>query len=489
MSHGTATATTSEIPTKRLPGRILGLAFTEFWERFSFYGLNGILTFYLLFTVNDGGLEIAPAAAAGIVGAYGGAVYLAQLAGAWLGERVLSPKWLVFWGGVVITAGHLALAVLPGISGLAAGLVLIVFGTGALKTNITNIVGFALAGKDEGHRDVGFAYFYLAINVGAVVGPLSTGFAQNAWGFHWGFGLAAVGMVVALVQYVFSMPNLPARAGLVARPIVGNRLTGIAALAVAVGVAVTLCIVNGIVRPEQLAVIATVLSLAAAAWYFIMMLSAKNVTRDEKRRITAYLPLFLAASIYFGLLFQQFTTIAILISERVDLHLGQWSIPVAWITMLSQLAAVVVTPFVAYFWGRAGKNSPGAPSKFALGLVQIGAAYVIMLLVLRFYSDALVPLLLVVVVMVVAGSSEVFIGPVSLSLATRIGPAKYESQLVGLNFLTLALGSSFSGLFGQLFTLMDEGSYFMLIIGLGVASGVLLWLFKAPLQRSLYAGL
>lgn len=171
------------------------MAFTELWERYSFYGLQGILSFYLLYKVADGGLALDPAVASGIVGAYGGAVYLSQILGSWLGDRLVSPRNMVLYGAVVITAGHVVLAFAPGVTGLAAGLVCIVLGTGALKTNITSIVGFVLdQHPDERYRDAGFTYFYMAINIGAVVGPLTTGLAQNELGFHYGFGLAAIGM-------------------------------------------------------------------------------------------------------------------------------------------------------------------------------------------------------------------------------------------------------------------------------------------------------
>ena len=489
MSRETSTRA---ISIDKLPTSIWGLAFTELWERFSFYGLNGILTLYLIYSLADGGLEIPKSAAAGIVGAYGGSVYLAQLFGAWLGERVMSPKWMVFWGGTVITAGHIVLAIIPGIEGVATGLVLIILGTGALKTNITNIVGIVLDGRDQGQRDVGFAYFYLAINMGAVLGPMTTGFVQNEWGFHWGFGLAAVGMTAALVQYVFSMRKLPDRTNAVRRPVGRAKLIAILLAGAVLGSIVATLIVSGVVKPEQLASITTVLILIAAAWYFVMMLSSKNVTRDEKTRVAAYLPLFLAAGVYFGLLFQQFTAITFLITERVDLSIGNWSMPVPWITMISQLAAVVITPVVARYWGRSGNDGPGAPSKFALGLVQMGLAYVLMMIALIIFPEqpgVQIPLFLIIIVMVAAGSSEVFIGPIGLSLATKIGPAAFKTQLIGLNALTLALGSSFSGLLGQLFEVMEPVPYFAVIIAVGVGLGVGLWVFRKPLQRGLRAGL
>ncbi len=482
-----ATADNSDKP--RVPRGVGTLAFTEFWERFSFYGLNGILTFYLLYTASEGGLGIDAASASGIVGAYGGSVYLAQLLGSWMGERVISPKWMVFIGGIIIAAGHVALAFISGMTGLAIGLGLIILGTGALKTNITNIVGLAVEGQDEGRRDVGFAYFYLAINMGAVTGPLASGFAQNEWGFHVGFGLAAIGMLVSLGVYMASMAKLPAKSGVVERPIEKSKLVRLSIIAVVVLLAIIVILSSGLLPASSLSAITTVLILASAAWYFIMMLGSKEVTKDEKRRVSAYLPLFLAGGLFFGLLFQQSTTIAILISERVDLVIAGWSVPVAWITMLAQFAAVLITPFVTYFWGKSGNSGPGAPSKFAVGMFHMGCAYIIMLLVLKMYEGALIPLLLIVLVMMAAGASEVFVGPVSLSLATRIGPERFRSQMVGLNFLTLSLGSAFSGLFGQLYTVISDYSYFICIIGAGVIVGIVLWIFRRKLQENLYAGL
>lgn len=219
------------------------------------------------------------------------------------------------------------------------------------------------------------------------------------------------------------------------------------------------------------------------------MLSSKRVTRDEKRRVSAYLPLFFAGGVFFGLLFQQNTTIAILVAERVDMSVGGWSIPVGWIAMLSPIATVLATPLIARVWGRSGNNGPGASQKFALGMGQIGLAYVILFAVLALAPGAAVPILWIVLVLLIAGAAEVFIGPVSLSLATRIGPAAYRSQLVGLNFLTLGLGSSFSGILGQLYTVLPENGYFVLTSALGLGSSLLLWIFRKPLQRALRAGL
>ncbi|MFI5658270.1 peptide MFS transporter [Streptomyces sp. NPDC051684] len=476
--------------TPSLRRGLWSMAFTELWERYSFYGLQGILSFYLLYKVADGGLALDPAVASGIVGAYGGAVYLSQILGSWLGDRLVSPRNMVLYGAVVITAGHVVLAFAPGLTGLAAGLVCIVLGTGALKTNITSIVGFVLdQHPDERYRDAGFTYFYMAINIGAVVGPLTTGLAQNELGFHYGFGLAAIGMAGALIQYLVSMKHLPARAHTVNNPLLAGRRPLAALVAVGFLAVVGGAVGAGLLRAENLSTVVTVAALVAAAVYFLTMTTSKAVGRDERRRVLGYLPLFLASGIYFGFLFQKFTAISILITERIDLHIGGWTFPVAWITTVSPLAAVLITPLIARLWTRLGERQPGPVTKVAIGLTQIGCAYLFLLVLSEATGNAEIPLFLILVFMAAAGSSEVFVGPIGLSLATRIGPATFRSQMVGLNFLTLALGSSLAGLLGQLFTAIDNASYFTITAVCGIGIGVALIAARKPLGRLLNSGL
>ncbi|WP_354191359.1 hypothetical protein [Arthrobacter sp. UYCu712] len=196
--------------------------------------------------------------------------------------------------------------------------------------------------------------------------------------------------------------------------------------------------------------VVTSAALTAAVAYFVTRLRSRIVSKDEKRRVMGFIPIFLASGIYFGFLFQKFTAISILITERIDLSMGSWTFPVAWITTVSPLAAVLITPFIARLWNRLGDRQPGPATKFAIGMTQIGCAYLFLLLISEATGDAFIPLALILLFMMMAGSSEVFIGPIGLSLATKIGPEKFKTQMVGLNFLTLALGSSLSGLLGQL---------------------------------------
>jgi amino acid/peptide:H+ symporter len=174
-------------PAERtLFGHPVGLANlfgVELWERFSFYGMLTILGYYLYYSVTDGGLELPKTTATGIVGAYGGLVYLSTVLGGWIADRLIGMERTVFYGGVVVMCGHLALAIVPGLAGVAAGLVLVALGSGALKANASSLLG-TLYEKGDARCDGGFTLFYLGINLGAFIGPLITGLLQTRAGFH-----------------------------------------------------------------------------------------------------------------------------------------------------------------------------------------------------------------------------------------------------------------------------------------------------------------
>ena len=160
--------------------------FTEMWERFSFYGMKALLLLYLLqhHKFGDkGGLDV--------LGAYGGLVYLSSVLGGWIADRLLGSEKTLLSAAIVVMIGHLALAFLPGIPGLAAGLVCVALGGGSLKTTTSTTLGDLYAPLDN-RRDAAFSIYYMGVNIGALIGPLGTSALWGWKGFHWGFGLAAV---------------------------------------------------------------------------------------------------------------------------------------------------------------------------------------------------------------------------------------------------------------------------------------------------------
>lgn len=474
---------------KDVPKGLWGLSFVEMWERYSFYGLQAILMLYAISEIHEQGLGLSAAAAGGIVGGYGGAVYLTQLLGAWFGERVVSPKYMVLIGATVIAIGHVVLALIPGLIGLGFGLGMIVLGTGALKTNITAIVGNLYDKRRNEERDAGFSYFYTGISVGAVLGPLTSGFAQNEWGFHYGFGVAAVIMFAGLFQYLVVMRKLPSSTEIIQNPLSpAGRLGAIVGLAGGLLVLV-LAFWTGIVPPERLSIYVSTLIVIAAVIYFVIMLRSHQITTQERQRVIGFIPYFIGASAFFGLLFQIFTTAPLMARDIVNLDIGNWSFPVGWIPMLTTGATAVFSPVFATLWIRMGARQPKAPGKVALGLIGIALCYVFFAILASVFADSVIPLVLMLITMIGIGITEVFVGPIGLSLATLVGPKKFQAQLVGLNFLTLALGSSLAGQLAYVYTVMGKTEFFLLNATVAGVIGIALVLARGPINRRLYAGI
>lgn len=471
------------------PRGLWGLSFVEMWERYSFYGIQAILTLYLVTALQAGGLELSAIAAGGIVGGYGGAVYLSQLLGAWFGERVLAPKYMVLAGAIIICLGHVILAVVPGLTGLAYGLGMIVIGTGCLKTNITMILGLLYEGRTQGERDAGFSYFYMGISIGAVLGPMTTGFAQNQWGFHFGFASAAVMMFASLLQYLIVMRRLPHASSVIVNPLSSQRrVFALVSLLLGLGT-LTVSFYLGLLPAERLSLYVTALILLGAVIYFMVMLKSRHVTEIERTRVRGFIPVFIGSSIFFGLLFQIFTTAPLLAMDSVDLSVGNWSFPIGWIGTLSTGATVVAAPILARLWTQLGPRQPSSAGKISLGLFQIAGAFGLLALFSILFDSAPMPLLALLGCMFIIGSSEMLVGPVGLSLASRVGPERFSSQMVGLNFLTLALGSALAGSLAQLYSLMSADWFFAMNAGASLLAGALLWKYRRLIATKLSSGL
>ncbi|MEU4558617.1 oligopeptide:H+ symporter [Actinoplanes sp. NPDC023936] len=290
------------------PRALANLFGVELWERFSFYGMQGILLIYLYYSAADGGLGIDQDTATSIVGAYGGAVYLSTILGAWVADRLLGSERVLFLSAVLVMLGHIALALLPGLAGVGVGLVLIAVGSGGVKANATSLVGSLYDEHDE-RRDAGFSLFYLGINLGALAGPLLTGLLQTNAGFHWGFGLAAVGMAIGLVQYTLARKRMPAAGREVPNPLPA-RGRPIAAVAFAAAAAiVVLAAVTGLLSADRLSNVVVALSVIAAVAYFVVILSSRRITGVERLRVVAFIPMFLASAAFWSLYQQQFTVV------------------------------------------------------------------------------------------------------------------------------------------------------------------------------------
>ncbi|CAN5638129.1 peptide MFS transporter [soil metagenome] len=453
----------------------------ELWERFSFYGMLTILGYYLYYSVTEGGLGLEQSTATGIVGAYGGLVYLSTVLGGWVADRLLGMERTVFYGGVVVMAGHIALAVLPGLSGVGVGLVLVALGSGALKANASSLLG-TLYAKGDARADGGFTLFYLGINLGAFVGPLITGLLQTQVGFHWGFGAAAVGMALGLAQYVFFRRNLGEHGRDVPNPLprsaVGKTVAVLAAGAVVVGVVLSL----GWVTLANLSQVTTGVIVVASIAYFAIMLTNARVTLEERTRVRAFIPLFIANAVFWSLFQQIFTVLAVYSDERMNWSLFGWTAPSSWIGSIEPVWIIVLSPVFAIMWTKLGNRAPTTPRKFSYGVIGMGLAF-LCFVPLAGTEGKSVPVLAVMAILGVFAVSELLLSPIGLSVTTKLAPEAFRAQMMALYFFSVGIGTSMSGVLAGYYDPSREFAYFGILGVVAVVVGVIVFAIAPWISR------
>ncbi|WUJ67708.1 peptide MFS transporter [Kribbella soli] len=463
------------------PPVLANLFGVELWERFSFYGMQGILLIYLYYTAERGGLGIDEGTATSIVGAYGGLVYLSTILGAWLADRVLGPDRTLFCAAVVVMAGHIALALIPGLAGVAVGLVLIATGSGGVKANATSLVG-TLYSEDDDRRDAGFSLFYLGINLGAFAGPLLTGLLQKNVGFHYGFGLAAAGMFLGLVQYGAGRRRLSDEARRVPNPLTADALRRVLIGAAVALVVVVGILISGILPAGRYALAVAVISALAAIAYFVVILGSGRLTEVERSRVLAFIPLFIASAAFWSLYQQQFTVVTVYSDQRLDRNIFGWEMPVSFVQSINPVMVIILSGVFAALWTKLGPRQPSTPIKFSAGLAIMGVAFLLFLTMAGGGPNS-APLLGLTGILLVFTIAELLLSPVGLSLSTKLAPEAFRTQMVALFFLSVALGTAMSGVLAKLYSAEHETPYFGVIGGVALVLGGLLALATPAIRR------
>ncbi|MFB0836194.1 peptide MFS transporter [Arthrobacter halodurans] len=460
--------------------RMLSTLFNvEMWERFSFYGMQAILAYYMYFSVAEGGLGMDQGLALSLVGAYGGGVYLSTIFGAWIADRVLGPERVLFYTAIMIMSGHIALALIPGGTGLAIGLILVAVGSGGLKATASSLVGSLYEEKDP-RRDAGFSIFYMGVNAGALLGPLLTGLLQQELGFHVGFGAAAVGMAIGLAVYAAGRRRLPEATQHVANPLPANLRSRYALAAAAALAVVAALFATGVVTTENLAMTIAYVVIAASIAYFVVILGSRKVSGIERKRVTAFIPLYVASAAFWALFQQQFTFIAVYSEERLDRNLFGWEMPASWVQSINPVFIIVFAAVFAALWTRMGTRQPSTALKFGGALVIIGIAYLIFI---PLESLETTPLLALVGILLLCTWAELLLSPIGLSVATKLAPAAFTTQMVALFFLSVSLGTTLAGILAGYYTEGNEVPYFVALGATSIALGVALALSAPALKR------
>ena len=448
------------------PTGLSTLFFTEMWERFSYYGIRPLLVIFMSAALADGGFGIERPQASAIVGIYAASVYLFSLPGGWVADRLLGLRRAIMLGAVLISLGHISI----GLSSFAhgrvpffLGLVFIVLGTGLLKPNISAIVG-DLYPEGGARRDAGFSIFYMGINTGAVLGQLLTGLLGESIGWHWGFGIAGVGMLIGLIWFAISSRRTLGNLGLdIARdpdPVKQARQERIMKLALAIGLGLLALVIvlaaTGVLvlNPQVIGKNMTYVLVGLTLLYFAYVFLFGGLNREEKKRIFVILILFFFAAIFWAGFEQAPTSLNLFALDFTQRVYFGWQIQAIWFQVINSVFIVLLAPVAAAIWVALDRRSanPSSPVKFSLGLLFGGLGFAVMVpaayMVVASGGAIKVSPMWLAVSYILQTLGELCLSPVGLSTMTKLSPRKYVGQMMGIWFLATSVGNLIAGLVG-----------------------------------------
>ncbi len=422
------------------PKGLYVLFFTELWERFSYYGMRAILILYLTAKTTEinPGLGWDKVSALELYGWYTMMVYVMSVPGGLLADRLLGQKKTVMLGGVLLCFGHFILA-FDALWAFFTGISLIVLGVGALKPNISTMVG-GLYKPGDGRRDTAFTIFYVGINIGAFSAPLLVGYLGEVINWHYGFGLAGIGMFIGQIVYIWGQKYLKE---------VGNFIPA--------------------KREEN---------------------TGKKVpmTKEEKDRLVVLFLSFIVVIVFWGAYEQAGGLMNLYAKEKINRMIGSFEVPASFLQALHAFYVILIGGPIAYFWVQWRKWGRESSSLFKMGVGTIitglgflflaGAAMETMS-----SADGKAALWWMFASYLLHVIGELSISPVALSFITKMAPAKYVSFMMGAYFFVSGIGNKVAGLVGEAAQNAGELTIFMSVFIFCTVFGLVLVLFVKKLKQ------
>lgn len=422
------------------PKGLYVLFFTEMWERFSYYGMRAILILYLTAKTSEinPGLGWDKVSALELYGWYTMMVYVMSVPGGLLADRLLGQKKTVMLGGFLLCIGHIVLA-FDAVWAFYTGIILIVLGVGALKPNISTMVG-GLYKQGDIKRDSAFTIFYIGINIGAFIAPLLVGYVGEVINWHYGFGLAGIGMLIGQIVYIWGQKYLKD----VGNFIPTERIKG---------------------SSEKV-----------------------KLTAIEKDRMVVLILSFIIVIVFWGAYEQAGGLMNLYARDKIDRVMFGFTVPTSFLQALHAFYVIIIGVPIAYFWTRWRNKGKEDSSLFKMGVGTVITGFGFLLLAAAAVETstsldgkASIYWMLGAYFLHVVG--ELSISPVALSFITKLAPVKYASFMMGAYFMVSGLGNKVAGWIGE--AAQDAGEYtiFMSVFTFCVAFGLLLIIFVKKLKK------
>ena len=434
------------------PAGLYVLFFVEMWERFSYYGMRAILTLFLAAPVIMGdpqsGYGWSNTETLSFYGTYTMFVYLTSIPGGWIADKFIGQKKAVMVGGLLLCIGHGILAV-DAQWAFFSGLVFIVLGVGLLKPNISTMVG-GLYKQGDDKRDIGFYIFYMGINLGAFLGALIVGIVAAKWGWHYGFGLAGIGMALGQVMYFYGL----------------KYLTGVG-------------------------------DFLGAKDSLNKDVMKKPLNKKEKDRMLVMFLSFLIIIVFWGAFEQAGGLMSLYTEQKTDrmltfsLPLIGNEVPAAVFQSINAFFIIIFATLIANFWYKWAKKGKESSSlfKMAIGVIIMAFGFFFMSKAsteVVMDGDKIVEksaMIWLVLAYLFHTIGELCASPVALSFITKLAPLKYASFMMGAYFAATGLGNKVAGLVGELSKDAGEFEVFTGIAVFCTIFGLLIIAILKPLKR------
>ena len=433
------------------PKGVYFLAFTEAWERFSYYGMTSLVVLYMTQALllpghveHVAGIDALRAAlekvfgplsvqafASQIFGYYTGLVYFTPVIGGWLADRFLGVKRAVIAGALLMAAGHFAMAF---DASFLAALLLLILGSGLLKGNISAQVGQLYPAGEESQRTRGYAIFSMGINVGAVVGPLLCGLLAQIYGWHVGFGFAGLLMLLAIVTYLAGARHLPD-----ARPASRQRA------------------------------------------------ERQRLTPGERRTVLL-LVVVMGITIFQSVAYYQLFNVGLVwLEAHVDVATPLGNVPIPWFNSIDAFFSIIgVPPLIALWRAQAGRGrEPGDLAKIGIGAAMMAVSAGLMAVSGHLAGAGRTSVALPFLAFALSGIAFLYYWPTLLALVSRASPVAIVSTMMGTAFLTLFIGNSIMGQVGGLYEGLGPTRFWLLDAAISATGALIVLIVNRPLSRAL----
>lgn len=431
------------------PKALYVLFFVELWERFSFYGIRVLLILYM--TSELGFNDIG---AYGVYGMYFALVSASTVAGGYLADRYLGNRKAIYLGGIFIALGHFFLLFLSTKEHLAYGLSFIVAGTGFFKANITSLLGQYYEPNDI-RRDSGFTIFYMGINIGSFLAPFICGYIGRKYGWHYGFGISGIGILIGLIV-LFAKGSVLEDRGLSPNETNLNRpvFFGLSPYyLIILGTLISIpifgwCIQNN----EHMGNFLNVFGIGSLILLIGMAFKCEGDERKSMLTLILMLPFFVA----FWTSFEQAgASILLFIDRHVTREIIGYTIESSWFLSLNPLFIITLGPPFAFLWIYLGKRNlePMTPVKFSLSLLQVSLSFWFLKLgIMEGTANNMTSMFWVVCSYFFRTTGELCLSPVALSMVTKLAPQRLTSFMMGVFFLSIAFAQFMAQQVAKYFT-------------------------------------